>query len=70
MFLPPSIGIDLVRQRQHDMQAQAGQQLRQDARASRRAGQTEDDVGWMSEILAQSKMRGRTEVRHVLHIFG
>ena len=74
MFLPPATGSQLARQRHHELQVQAGQQrllhqLRQDAHASRRAGQTEDDAGWLSKILAQSKMRGRTGVRHVLHIF-
>jgi hypothetical protein len=74
MLLPPSTGSQLARQTHHDLQAQASQQrllhqLRQHARASRHAGQTEDDTGWMSKILAQSKTRGRTGMRHVLHIF-
>ena len=74
MFLPPATGSQLARQTHHDLQAQAGQQrllhqLRQDARASRHAGQTEKDAGWMGKILAQSKTRGRTGMRHVLHIF-
>ena len=69
MFSPPCIGSQLARQRHHDMQAQVGKQrllhqLRKHARASRRAGQG-DHVGWISKILAQSKMRGRTGVRHV-----
>jgi hypothetical protein len=75
MFSPPSIGSQLASQRHHELRAQAGQQrllqqLRQHARASRRAGQTEDNAGWISKTLAQSKMRGRTGVRHFLHIFG
>jgi hypothetical protein len=45
MFLSPSTGSQLARQRHHDLQAQAGQQrllhqLRQHARASRHARQT------------------------------
>ena len=73
MFSPPCIGSQLARKRRHDLQAQVGKQrllhqLRKHARASRRADQ-EDDVGWISRILAQSQMHGRTGVRHV-HIFG